>query len=156
MTDYNQFFFSGTLVDLSFFRLGKIRAFSDAWSAQKKFLTELISAISAVQFSFTTFFQFLNLVRFCSYSKLKLSNGFSLQWWKPFVDIFFHLWEISKQTLGNIKKSSNFEKRERKYANTWGSGGRARGQKSLQSHFCCMPFVFRTICFHSAGTFMRF
>ena len=76
---------------------------------------------------------------------------------KPFVDIFFHLREKRKQTLGNIKKnSSNFEQRERKYANTWGSGGRARGHKSLQKQFYCIPFVFATISFHSAFTFMRF
>ena len=31
----------------------------------------------------------------------------------------------------HLKKGSNFEQRERKYANTWGGGGRARGQKSL-------------------------
>ena len=31
----------------------------------------------------------------------------------------------------HLKKGSNFEQLERKYANTWGSGGRARGQKSL-------------------------
>ena len=30
---------------------------------------------------------------------------------------------------------SNFEQRERKYANTWGDGCHARGQKSLQKHF---------------------
>ena len=36
--------------------------------------------------------------------------------------------------IGNIKKnSSNFEQRERKYANTWGGGGRPRCQKSLQN-----------------------
>ena len=34
-----------------------------------------------------------------------------------------------------LKKSSNFEQRERKYANTWGGGGRARGQKTHQNYF---------------------
>ena len=73
------------------------------------------------------------------------------------LSIFFHPREISKQILGNIKKnSSNFEQRERKYANTWGGGGCARGQKSLQKHFYCILFVFKTVCFHSAFTFMRF
>ena len=68
-----------------------------------------------------------------------------------------HLREMSKQTLGNIKKNkSNFEQRERKYANTWGGGGRARGQNSLQKHSYCIPFVFITIYFLSAFTFMRF
>ena len=56
----------------------------------------------------------------------------------------------------HLKKSSNFDQRERKYANTWSGGGHARGQKSLQKHFYCIPFVFKTICFHSAFTFMRF
>ena len=80
-------------------------SFFDAWLAQNKFLTEVNLAISGVHFSFTTIFQYLKFVRFCSYSKLKLSYGFNLQWCKSFVDIFFHLREISKQTLGNIKKT---------------------------------------------------
>ena len=105
MTEYNQFIFSGTLVHSNIFRLRLIRAFSNAWFAQNKFLTEVNLAISGVQFLFTTIFQYLKFVRFCSYSKLKLSYGCSLQWCKPFVDIFFHLREISKQTLGNIKKT---------------------------------------------------
>ena len=33
----------------------------------------------------------------------------------------------------HFKMDSIFGWRERKYANTWGSGGRARGQKSLQN-----------------------
>ena len=37
-----------------------------------------------------------------------------------------------------LKKGFNFEQRERKYANTWGCGGRVCGQKSLQSHFYCI------------------
>ena len=58
--------------------------------------------------------------------------------------------------MGIIQKnSSNFEQRERKYANTWGGGSRARGQKSLQKHFYCIPFVFIASCFHSAFTFKR-
>ena len=156
MTEYNRFI-SGTLVRPNIFRLKLIRPFSDAWFTQNKFLTELNLAISAVHFSFATIFQYLNFVQLCSYFKLKLSYRCSLQWWKSVVDIVFHLREISRQTLGNIKKNrSNFEQRERKYANTWGSGGRARGQNSLQKHSFCIPFVFITICVHSAFTFMRF
>ena len=105
MAEYNRFIFSGTLVHSNIFRLRLIWAFSDAWFAQNKFLTELNLAISGVHFSFTSIFQYLKFVRFRSYSKLKLSYRCSLQWWKPFVDIFFHLREISKQTLGNIKKT---------------------------------------------------
>ena len=105
MAEYNRFIFSGTLVHSNIFRLRLKRAFFDVWFAQNKFLTELNLAISAVHFSVTTIFQYLKFVRFCSYSKLKLSYGCSLQWWKPFVDILFHLREISKQTLGNIKKT---------------------------------------------------
>ena len=105
MAEYNQFIFSGTLVHSNIFRLRLIRAFCDVWFAQTKFLTELKLAISGVYFSVTTIFQYLKFVRSCSYSKLKLSYRCSLQWWKPFVDIFFHLWELSKQTLGNIKKT---------------------------------------------------
>ena len=105
MTEYNQFIFSETLVHPNIFRLRLIRAFSDAWFAQNKLLTEVILAFSGVHFSLATFLQYLKLVRFCSYSKLKFSYGCNLQWWKPFVDIFFHLLEISKQTLGNIKKN---------------------------------------------------
>ena len=105
MAEYNRFIFSGTLVHSNIFRLRLIRAFSDARFTQNKFLTELNLVISGVHFSVTTIFQYLKFVRFCSYSNLKLSYGFSLQWWKPFVDIFFHLREISKQALGNIKKT---------------------------------------------------
>ena len=39
--------------------------------------------------------------------------------------------------------------RERKYANTWRGGSRARGQKSLQIPYC-IPFGVIRICFHSA------
>ena len=56
----------------------------------------------------------------------------------------------------HLKKGSKSEQRERKYANTWGGGGRARGQQSLQNHFSCIPFVFITVCFHSVFTFIRF
>ena len=106
MTEYNQFIFSGTLAHLNIFRLRLILAFTDAWFTQNKILTELNSPISGVHFSFATVFQNFNFVRFRLYSKVKFSYGFSLQWWKPFVDIFFHLWEISKQILGNIKKTA--------------------------------------------------
>ena len=80
-------------------------AFSDAWFAQNKRLTELNLAISAVHFPFTTNFQCLSSVRFRSFSKLNFSYRYNSQWWKPFVNIFFHLREVSKQTLGNIKKT---------------------------------------------------
>ena len=40
----------------------------------------------------------------------------------------FPLREIRKQTLGTFKKSSNFEQRERKYANTW-SGENSGSEK---------------------------
>ena len=105
MAEYNRFIFSGTLVHSNIFRLRLIRAFFDAWFAQNKFLTELNLAISEVHLSVTTIFQHLKFVRFRSYSKLKRSYRCSLQWWKPFVDIFFHLREISMQTLGNVKKT---------------------------------------------------
>ena len=105
MAKYNQFIFSGTLFHSNIFRLRLIWVFSDAWFTQNKILTEVNLAISGVHFSVTTIFQYVKFVRFCSYSKIKLSYGCSLQWWKPFVDIFFHLREISKQTLGNIKKT---------------------------------------------------
>ena len=152
MAVYTQIIFSGTLVHSNIIRLRLIRAFFDAWFAQNKFLTEGNLLISVVHFSFATIFQYFKFVRFCSYSKLKFSYRCSLQWWKPFVDIFFHLREISKQTLGNIKKNrSNFEQRERKYANTWGGGGRARGQNSLQKHSYCSFF-----CIHNTLFPLRF
>ena len=47
---------------------------------------------------------------------------------KTIVRYLFHLREIRKQTLGTFKKSSNFEQRERKYANTW-SGEISGGEK---------------------------
>ena len=105
MTKYNQIILLGTLVRSNIFRLRLIQALFDAWFAQNKFLTVLFFAISAVQFSFATIFQNLKFVRFCSYSKLKFSYRCSLHWWKLFVDIFFHLWEMSQQTLGTIKKT---------------------------------------------------
>ena len=80
MAEYNQFIFSGTLVHSNIFRLRLTRAISDAWFAQNKFLTELNLAISGVHFSVTTIFQYLKFVRFCPYSKLKLSDRCSLQW----------------------------------------------------------------------------
>ena len=105
MAEYNQFIFSGTLVHPYIFRLGLIRAFCDAWFTQNKLSTELSLAFSGVHFSFATIFQYLKFVRFWWYSKLKFSYICNLQWWKVFVDVFFHFWEISKQTLGNNKKT---------------------------------------------------
>ena len=59
--------------------------------------------------------------------------------------------------IGNyLKKGSIFGYRERKYANTWGGGGCAHGQESLQDHFYGFLFAFILICFHCAFTFMRF
>ena len=72
------------------------------------------------------------------------------------LSIFVHFRETRKKTLGTFKKRLYFEQRKRKYANTWGGGGRARDQKSLQKHFYCSLFVFLTICFHFAFTFMCF
>ena len=105
MTKYNQIIFSGTLVHPNIFRLRLIWAFTDTWFARNSFLTELNSPFSGVHYSFATIFQYFNFVWFCSYSKLKFSYKCSLQWWKLFVDIFFHLRELSKQTLGNIIKT---------------------------------------------------
>ena len=155
MTEYNQFTFSGTLVRLNIFCLGLFRAFSDAWFAQNKVLTELNSTISVVHFSFARIFEYFKVVRFCSYSKFKVSHGCSLQWWKPFVDIFFHLREIRKRTLGNIKKtglilsseSVNMLKR-----------GVVAAVHVVKIHSKSTPifFVFISICFYSAFTFLRF
>ena len=80
MAECNRFIFSGTLGPLKIFRLRLLRAFSDAWLTQNRFLTEVNLAISGVHFSFATIFQYLKFVRFCSYSKLELSHGCSLQW----------------------------------------------------------------------------
>ena len=38
----------------------------------------------------------------------------------------------------HLEKGSKFEQQERIYAITWGGGGRARGQKSLQKHLYCI------------------
>ena len=70
MAEYNRFIFSGTLIHSNIFRLRLIRAIFDTWFTQNKFLTELNLAISGVHFSFTTVFQYLKFVRFCSYSNL--------------------------------------------------------------------------------------
>ena len=50
---------------------------------------------------------------------------------------------------GHSKNSSNFEQRGRKYAKTWGSGGRVCGRSSLHKTFFCTVFVFVAICFRS-------
>ena len=72
------------------------------------------------------------------------------------ISFFISEKQASKQG-GTLKKRSNFEQRERKQANTWGGGGgRACGQNSLQKHCYCFPFVFITLFFHSALTFIRF
>ena len=42
------------------------------------------------------------------------------------------------QTLGTNQKKALILQRERKYANTWGGGSRARAQQSLQKHFFCI------------------
>ena len=106
MTQYILFTFSEKLVHPNSFFLRLFRAFFHAWFTQNKFLTELNSSISTVRFSFATFFQYLSSVRFRSYPKLKLPRGCRLQWLKLSVDIFLHLREIGKQTLGNIKKTA--------------------------------------------------
>ena len=41
---------------------------------------------------------------------------------------FFIFENKASKHWGTIKKRSNFEQRERKYANTWGGAGCARGQ----------------------------
>ena len=56
-----------------------------------------------------------------------------------------YLFSSSRNKQANIgehlKNRSNFEQRELKFANTWGGGGRARGQKSLQKHSFCIHFA---------------
>ena len=53
--------------------------------------------------------------------------------------MFFSSFRNKEANIGDhIKKGSNFEQRDRKYANTWGGGGRARGQKSFLNHFYCI------------------
>ena len=70
---------------------------------------------------------------------------------------FFIFEKQASKHWGTLKKNRyNFEQRERKYANTWGGSGRARGQKSLQNHCYCILFVYTIFCVHSAFTFMRF
>ena len=59
MTEYIRFTFSGILVGLNIFCLGLFRAFSDAWFAQNKVLTELNSTISVVHFRLLEFFNIL-------------------------------------------------------------------------------------------------
>ena len=59
--------------------------------------------------------------------------------------------------IGNLlKKGSDFEQRECKYAITCGGGGRARGHKTIQKHSFCIRFIFLTICFQLVFLFVRF
>ena len=157
MIEYNQFIFSGILVHPNIFCLRLIRAFCDASFAQNRFFTELSAPISGVHFSFATIFQYLKFVRFCSYSKLKFSYRLSLQWWKLFVDIFLHLWERSKQTLGNIKKTGLILSSE---SVNMLIRGVVVAVRVVRNHSKNTPIVFLLFftsnCFHSADTFMRF
>ena len=57
-----------------------------------------------LEFSFATICHFF-LVRFCSFSKPKLSYVYSFETWKPFFDVFFQLREFSMQTLRSIPES---------------------------------------------------
>ena len=114
MTGYIRFKFPETLVHSNIFRLGLFRAFYEACVAQNKLPTELNSPISAVYFSFATIFQYLNFVQFRSYSDHKISYECSLQWSKPFVDIFFifeklgsKYWRHSKKALILSSESAN-------------------------------------------------
>ena len=59
MTEFNQFIFSGTLIHPNSFRVGLFQAIFLKWFTQNKFLAEPSSPISAVHFSFATFFQYL-------------------------------------------------------------------------------------------------
>ena len=105
MTGYIRFNFPETKVHSNIFRLRLFRAFYEAWFAQNKLPTELNSPISAVYFSLATIFQYLNFVRFRSYSDLKLSYGCSLQWSKPFVEIFFISEKLGSKHWGHSKKA---------------------------------------------------
>ena len=54
-----------------------------------------------------------------------------------------------------IEKTTNFGTGECKYAKTWGCGGRARGQRSIQIRTYRYFFVFKAIRFHSAFTLLH-
>ena len=72
------------------------------------------------------------------------------------LSISFFIFEIFGCKLWDLfKKSSIFGTRQRKYSNTGGGGGHARGQKSFEFHRYYL-LVFITIYFHSAFTFMPF
>ena len=59
MTEYNPFIFSGTLVYSNIFRLRLIRAFTDAWFAQNKFLLNSIWQFRQCTFRLLQFFNIL-------------------------------------------------------------------------------------------------
>ena len=155
MTDYNQFIFSGTLVHSNIFRLRLIRAFCDAWFAQNEFLTEVKLAISGVQFRLLHFFNIFNSSDFAHIPHLSFPIDIVYNGENRLSISFFIFEKAASKHWGTLKNSSNFEQRERKYANTWGGGGRARGQTSFQNHSYCIAFVIITICVHSALTFIR-
>ena len=77
------------------------------------------------------------------------------------LSIFFSSLRNREANFGDhLKKGSSFEQRERKDANTWGGGGRARGQKSLQKYFHCIflflqkfgSTLFSLLCFRKVAT----
>ena len=155
MTKNNHIIISGTVVHPNFFRLRLIPAFSIAWFTQNIILTEHNSQISAVQYSqqFGTIFHYISSARIPN-------SSFFIEVVAMVKTVCWYLLYSSRNREANIgdhlEKGSNFEQRERKYANTLGVGGHARGQKSLQKHFYSIWFVYITICFHSTFTFMRF
>ena len=107
MTEYNRSISSGTLALPNIFRLRLLRAFSDAWFAQKEFLTEVNLAFRQCTFRLSQFFNFsiLNLSHFAHIPNLSFPINVDYNGENRLLISFFHLREISKQTLGNIKKT---------------------------------------------------
>ena len=104
MAEYNQFIFSGTLVHPNIFRLRLIRAFLMRGLLRINFQLNSVWLFLGYTFRLLQFFNILNSSDFAHIPNLSFmdvvhngENRFSIS--------FFHLREISKQTLGNIKKT---------------------------------------------------
>ena len=155
MSEYYQFIFPGKLFHPNSFRFRLIRAFFYVWFFENKFQLNSVHQFLQCTFRLQQSFTILSSSNFALIPNLSfladlVYNG------ENRLSISFFIFEKYDANIGDhLRKGSNFEQRERIYTNTWGGGGRARGQKLLENHLYLIPFVFVTICVHSAFTFMR-
>ena len=129
-SEYRQIIFSEALVHFNIFCWRLFQAFSVGWFAPKYFSTKVNSPVSALHFLFATIFHclFHTFVHIPNWN-FPINVVYSGE---NRLSISFFIVEESGCTLWVVLISDFFlGTRDRKYANTWGGGGRARGQKSF-------------------------